>query len=287
MRVLVTGATGFVGRALVRRLVLTGYDPVVVTRGDVADPRAVRWDFGCEPAPTTLPQQIDAIVHTAQSRNHRAFPADGREMFAVNTASTFALLDYAATAGASRFCLLSSGTVYQPFRNGLDEEAPLRPDTCLGATKLAAEVIATPFSALMPVAVLRIFSPYGPGQTDRIVPSIIGRVRGEVPVELSADGKGLRLAPIYVDDLCDIVIESLARAWNGVFNVASPRAVTLSDLAEIIGMRLAKRPVFEIGNGTALDLVPPVARLGQLFDLTSLVPLEVGLDRTLAEDSQH
>ncbi|RUP14662.1 MAG: NAD(P)-dependent oxidoreductase [Methylobacterium sp.] len=291
MRVLVTGATGFVGQALVRRLILTGHDPIIVTRGDATGPRAVRWDLGSEPAPATLPQRIDAIVHAAQSRNHRAFPDDGREMFAVNTASTFALLDYAARAGASRFCLLSSGTVYHPFRNGLDEEAALRPDNCLGATKLAAEVIATPFSILMPVAILRIFSPFGPGQTDRLVPSIIGRVRDGLPVKLSDDGKGLRLAPIYVDDLCDIVVESLTRAWNGVFNVASPKATTLFDIAEIIGRILAKCPIFEVGSGTALDLVPPVAKIGRLFDLDKLITLEEGLARTLErhlpDNSRH
>lgn len=282
MRVLVTGATGFVGRALMRRLAVAGHEAVPVTRGPAERPGAVRWDLGTEPAPAALPERIDAIVHAAQARNYRAFPGDAAEMFAVNAASTAALLDYAARAGASRFCLLSTGTVYDPFDRGLGEDAPLAPASMLGASKLAAEVIARPYAALFPISVLRIFTPYGPGQTARLIPSLVDRVRAGEAVQVSANGEGIRLAPIYVDDLCAMIVAGLDARWSGIVNVAAPGATTVRGIADIVGRLLGKAPRFDIGGGTALDLAPPVAKLGSWYDLGTLLPLEEGLARMVA-----
>lgn len=283
MRILVTGATGFVGQALVRHLRDRGHVPLAVVRDgtQVEGAEIVHWDLGAWGAPASLPSEIDAIVHTAQSRNHRAFPGDAPEMFAVNTASTLALLDYAARTGVVRVCLLSSGTVYAPFATSLAETAPLAPPTMLGASKLAAEAVAEPFRALFPVSILRVFTPYGPGQTARLVPDIIDRVRTGKAVELSADGDGLRLAPIYVEDLCEVVLASLVEGWADTINVAASRTLTLRDLAERIGHWVGRPPRFALGVGTALNLAPPVQRLAARFDLDALVPIEEGLRRTV------
>lgn len=282
MRVLLTGATGFVGQALLPRLAAAGHEVVALTRGPADPPGGLRWDLASgEPPPPGLPARIDAVVHAAQSRHHRAFPGDAAEMFAVNAAGTAALLAYAARAGASRFCLLSTGTVYEPFHCGLDEDAPLAPTSMLGASKLAAEVIARPYAALFPIAVLRIFTPFGPGQTGRLIPNLIERVRGGQAVQVSADGEGMRLAPIYIDDLCSVVAAAVEEAWSATLNVASPHATTIREVAELIGRGLGSAPDFEVGTGTVLDLAPPVERLGALMDLGAMLPLFVGLDRTI------
>ncbi len=280
MRVLLTGATGFVGRALMPRLAAAGHEVVAVMRSTSALPGAMIWDLAAgQLAPAGLPARIDAVVHAAQSRNYRAFPGDAAEMFAVNTASTAALLAYAARAGASQFCLLSTGTVYEPFDRGLAEDVALAPTTMLGASKLAAEVVAGPYASLFRLAVLRIFTPYGPGQAGRLIPNLIDRVRSGQAVQVSADGEGMRLAPIYVDDLCAIVARAVEEGWHSTFNVASPRATTIREVAEIIGRQLGLAPTFKVGNGAAINLAPPIERLGELFDLRSLLPLGDGLGR--------
>jgi len=107
-------------------------------------------------------------------------------------------------------------------------------------------------------------------------------VRDGVAVQLSADGQGMRLAPIYVDDLCAMIVAGLDARWSGVFNVAAAQATTIRGVAEAVGGILAVAPGFETGAGATLDLAPPVDRLGQLFDLETLLPLEEGLRRTVA-----
>ena len=98
-------------------------------------------------------------------------------MFAVNVAMTMFLLEWAAQARVKQFCLVSSGAVYEPFASPLKEDAALAPIGFLGASKLASEIIAKPFSSIFTLNTLRLFFPYGPGQRDRLIPELVRRVR--------------------------------------------------------------------------------------------------------------
>ena len=71
--------------------------------------------------PTHLPSHIDGVLHLAQSHAYRDFPAGAVDMFRVNVASTASLLEYARRAGASRFYLASTGSVYEPYTRGMAE----------------------------------------------------------------------------------------------------------------------------------------------------------------------
>jgi UDP-glucose 4-epimerase len=279
VRVLVTGATGFVCAAVVRALAVRGHETIALIRRDVAVPYAaasVIWDFDC-PRPERLPREIDAIVHGAQSRRHRSLPADGSAMFSVNVAGTWSMLGYAASIGVRRFCLLSSGTVYEPYRGSLDEAAPVAPTSFLGATKLAAEVLARPYASMFDLSVLRLFAPYGPGQRDRLVPDIVERVRTGRAVELAADGEGLWLTPTHLDDIAEIVATAVNDGWDGTINVAAPQIVSLRQLAETIGVLVGRSPVLEVTSREPLTLNPTIDRLAARFDLARFRSLEDGL----------
>src|ERR1051326_2684191 len=118
MRVLVTGGSGFIGRRLVYKLTKEGYDVVCVRRKGGEAPSCgthVSWNLENPALPRDLPDRIDAVAHLAQARHYRQFPDDAPEMFRVNVAATAALLEYSRQARASVFCLVSSGTVYEPY----------------------------------------------------------------------------------------------------------------------------------------------------------------------------
>jgi UDP-glucose 4-epimerase len=284
MRVLVTGSTGFIGAHVVRKLVEKGHQVFSVVRDLRSLPNhgaPIVWDLAAHARPDSLPTHLDAIAHVAQSRKYRHFPGDASEMFKVNVFGTAALLDYAVRAKVRRFCLISSGTVYEPFRGELKEDAPLEPTSYLGATKLAAEHLARPYGRLFQLSILRLFFPYGPGQRNRLLPELINRVRNGTPIQLASDGEGLRLVPTFIDDIAEVIATALAENWSGTINVSTPAVVTLRQLAEGIARTIGANAVFEATEQESKFVVPCLDQLRARFDLNRFTPLDLGLQRTL------
>ncbi|MDA9430550.1 NAD-dependent epimerase/dehydratase family protein [Bradyrhizobium sp. CCBAU 51627] len=289
MRILLTGSTGFVGSALGARLVAEGHELFCVCRPgtSVGFGTKIAWDGTKAIEPDTFPKTVDAVIHAAQSRNYRQFPADCREMFLVNVGMTMLLLEWAARASVKQFCLLSSGAVYEPFAAALREDAALAPSGFLGASKLAPEILAKPFSSLFATTVLRLFFPYGPGQRDRLIPDLIRRVRCGKAVRLAGNEDGIRLAPTFIDDIVDVILASVASSWTETLNVATPETLSIRQIADAIGQHLQVEPKFEIVDVPAADIVPDLSRLASRYELKRFTSFEEGLRKILASEETH
>lgn len=283
MRILVTGGTGFVGSALVPRLIEAGHDVFCACRPGSVAPfgQTVGWNMTGPTATAGLPEAVDGIVHLAQSRSYRNFPTDSREMFEVNVAATMSLLEWAARTKVARFCLVSSGTVYEPFGGPLHEDAAVSPNSFLGASKLASENIAKPFSSIFGLSVLRLFFPFGPNQKDRLIPDLIRRVRTGEAVHVTSDGEGMLLTPTFVDDIVEVILTGLEESWTGTKNVASPEVLSIRQIADAIGRQLGKAPRLEVFPRQPVSIVPSLDRLAERFDLRRFARFEDGLARTI------
>lgn len=288
MRVLVAGATGLIGRALVERL-SASHAVDAITRRDRTSTANLAWHMVdlAEPAGGwSLPDTWDAAIYLAQSHGYRDFPAQAPDMTAINIQAPIALLEASRLRGASRFILASTANVYGVSPHPIDEQGEVDPSSFYARTRRAAELLAEPFAAHLDVTVARMFTIYGPGQrTDTLIASVIDRVSSGRAVQVQGS-RGLLLSPLYLSDAVEALtalVERPARPGFTVVNVAGSQAIGVEDLARTIGTVVGREPIIErtpgadpggwIGNSAALRA---------LVNWTPAIDLERGLRQTIA-----
>lgn len=287
MHVLVSGAAGFVGSHLVPVLARE-HSVTALYRTTHPQIEGVTWrrlDFrdGARSAFDGL--EVDAIVHLAQSRRYREFPAAARDIYDVNVGGTMALLEFAVTNGVGHFVMASTGSVYGAAAAPVSEQDAPSPGSFHAGTKLAGEALVRSAAAALDVCVLRLFYPYGPGQSDRLVPALIERVRGGTPVTLQGERGGLEFSPTYVSDLVDVFEQALRDRWTGMLNVGAPFTISIRDAAEAIGEAVGCTPAFEhVGTEQPTPLLPDLAALSARVDLSAFIRPDVGLRLTVNAD---
>ena len=245
MRILLVGASGFVGGHLAPRLVEAGHDLVCAVRAssDYTPPEGaerIELDLDRPLDPATLPS-ADAVLHFAQA-NVR-FPEGARELDRVNAASVVELLDHARESGATRFVYASSASVY-----GLADEFPTTErhhhhnnDTLYGAAKSFNEGLVRSFRAMrgLDYVGLAYFNVYGPrmdvhGAYTEVLVRWMERIADGEPPLIFGDGRQT------MDFVCvpDIARANILAAASGVvegrYNIASGGETSLLELAEAL-----------------------------------------------------
>ncbi|UGS38700.1 NAD-dependent epimerase/dehydratase family protein [Capillimicrobium parvum] len=286
MRILLTGATGLIGREVVR-LAPAGWEIVAAARRPVPGLETAEADLAAPGFAAALPVAVDAIVHLAQAREYRDFPACAPGVIAVNVAATAELLDHAARCGAGQFLLASTATVYRPGTTDgppLREDGPVRCRSIYSSSKRSAELLAGPYAALFGVRALRIFTTYGAVRDERLVSDLIDRVEHGRAVEVQGE-RGLVTSPIHASDVARAVIAAVQRPPErgelDVVNVGGPQALGIADMARAIGRVLGREPRLEARPGEppafAADRGKCVAQLA----VPEPVAFEEGLAREL------
>ena len=284
MRILLTGATGFVGGRLISLLSGRGHELICLQRPGSAVPAGVtplHGDLARSEAIESLPM-IDTIIHLAQSRHYRNFPIAAADIFAVNTIATARLLDLARHAGVQQFILASTASVYSASNGPCQEEARLQPNDFYAATKLAAETLLHPHARYLRTCALRLFTPYGPGQRNRLIPTLFQRVRERQAVTLDGKAGGLQLSVAYVDDVAATFMAAAEQGWHGTYNVAATEPTCVRDIATTIGRVIGVEPVFaRTGRPEPPTLIADLRRLSGLCDPRRFRSLEQGLALTV------
>ncbi len=283
-KILVTGANGLLGHAVVEKL-SQEHQVTAIVRNLPAEPNDfvnyLEFDLSQEWDTSNLPSDIEVIIHLAQSNNYKNFPESALEVFNVNLSTTIKLLDFGKRVGINRFILASTGGLYAQRKLPLNEDsqlfAPDRMSHYLG-TKLSAEIFSSNYRSFFHVDILRIFFMYGPRQkVNMLIPRIISSVKNEIPITL-AGSAGIRINPIFVDDVVTVIRERVHSKDSQVFNVAGADVVSLREIAETIGRNLGKTPQFEFLSSQP-DLVSTIDKCSSILN-GKITPLEVGLTHT-------
>ncbi|MFY3743813.1 NAD-dependent epimerase/dehydratase family protein [Anaeromyxobacter sp. Red801] len=259
MRVALTGATGFLGRAVAAALVARGHEVRALVRPgrEAALPPAaglvpVPGMLGDAAAAGALVAGADALLHLAalgvQSRDR-----DWARMVEANVAAPLALLDAAAAAGVGR--VVAAGTCLEYRGHGrlpgapaagaptCGEDAPLESADGYGATKAAGGVVlrARARARGLPLRWLRLASMYGPGDDPgKLVPGALRAARAGSPYEMTA-GEQVR-EWLHRDDAVDAVVRAVEQGGDGagaadvvdIVNVGTGEGVRLLDLVRAV-----------------------------------------------------
>jgi UDP-glucose 4-epimerase len=246
VRVLVTGATGFVGYAVAALLVDHGHEVVGLTRsGTSALPQGVQRLEGDLRTPETLPRElaeVDGVCHLAgltKVRQSRTNPVD---YWRTNLGGTLAILDALASARGGRLVLASTCAVYgEQAVQPISETAALAPSSPYGTSKLAADQAAADLAATGAIGAisLRAFNVAGalPGHPDRnttrLIPQLLAVQQGQAPeLVINGDGSAVRDF-VHLADMATAFVLALRACEPGrwrAYNVGSGHPSTVHEV---------------------------------------------------------
>jgi UDP-glucose 4-epimerase len=246
VRVLVTGAAGFVGYAVAALLVAHGHEVMGLTRsGTSALPQGVARLEGDLRTPETLPRavaEVEGVCHLAgltKVRESRASPVD---YWRTNLGGTLALLDALASARGGRLVLASTCAVYgQQAAQPISEMAAVAPSSPYGTSKLAADQAAADLAATGAIGAisLRAFNVAGalPGHPDRdttrLIPRLLAVQQGRAP-ELVINGDGTAVRDfVHLADMATAFVLALQACEPGrwrAYNVGSGHPSTVHEV---------------------------------------------------------
>lgn len=287
MKILITGASGFIGSSLVRSLAEehTVYGVVRKKKKFHDNPQVnfIEVDLSHKDFVKELPSGINTVIHLAQSSRYREFPDGVEDMIAINVNSTGLLLDWARRSGVKHFVFSSTANVYAQTGEKFTEQSKTAPNSFYGASKLAAEQLVVQYAQCFSIDILRLFTVYGPGQKGMLIPQIIQKIRLGEEIYL-ASKIGIYLTPIYIDDLVNI-ISHLMKTDNDlklrIMNVCGNEKVSLGQIVRNIEKILNVSTPIRVTNDIPMNFIGSNELLFREIDALDFTRLKEGLVKTV------
>lgn len=293
-RVLVTGASGFIGRRTLEPLQDAGFEVHAVTRGAGA-PAGTPADVTWHAADLLDPAARRALIETVGASHllHLAWYAQPGAFWAARenaawVAATIGLLDEFAVAGGERATLAGTCAEYDwSAPQPLSEDAPLAPATFYGACKDATRRVVDGLAGLAGLSFAwgRIFFLYGPHEDERRLVASVARAL--VAGERAPTSTGLQRRDfLHVDDVAGTFAAILGSDAEGPINVGSGEAVTVHSIARRLADAAGRPELLDVGTlpdrpGEPAEIVADIARVRDEVGFTPRFGLDEGLAATV------
>ena len=266
--ILVTGAAGFIGSNLVRRLLqdeqvsvigIDNFDPFYergqkrynllpflnhprfnLLEGDIRDAALLH----------TITEELCCIIHLAAKAGVRPSIKDPVLYHEVNNGGTQVLLEFASRRGITQFVFASSSSVYGVNRNlPWTETEALLPISPYAASKFSGEMLGHVYSHLYKIRfiALRFFTVYGPGQRpDLAIHKFFRAIMDGEPIPVYGDGSTSR-DYTYVDDIVSGIISAVNydNSYFEIINIGNHQVVSLQQLISAVEDTCGRKAIID------------------------------------------
>lgn len=309
MKILVTGAAGFIGSNYVRQQLADAYPQTAGAQVTVLDkltyagcvdnlaPVAdssrytfVQGDICDVDLVNDLMSGQDAVVHFA-AESHVDRSITGASDFVVtNVLGTQTLLQAALNAKVGRFVHVSTDEVYGSIAQGSwDEARPLEPNSPYSASKAGSDLLARAYARTfgLDVLITRCSNNYGPYQfPEKVIPLFVTNLMDGLPVPLYGEGLNVR-DWLHVDDHCRGINLVLDKGRSGeVYNIGGGTELTNLELthrllaAMGVGQEMVERVQDRLGHDLRYSV--DITKISDELGYAPQVPFEQGLADTIA-----
>ena len=289
MKVLVTGASGFVGKHVVMYLAAHGHEPLPTdvvgspNAGSVTDKSFVFEGLGR--------LDFEAVVHLAGVADLNKTIQNPFAAFETNSCGTLNVLELALRKNVRRLVYASSANVYGvPKSNPVGEDAAFNPRVPYDFSKVAGESFAMGYHRAkgLPVSITRSWLLFGEHDApNRAVPRFIGSCLRNEPIQLFNSGRDIT-APSHVDNYARLVTALIEKhsAVGQAFNFGGEKVLSIRELAETIkGLTGSESEMQMLPPRSESESEPQVSypstgKIKRLLGYEYELDLEAGLRRT-------
>lgn len=302
MRILVTGAAGFIGSHMCDRLLAEGHAVVAVDNFLTGAERNVEHLARCPQfrfiqhditRPLSIDEPLDAVLNMASPASPKDYLEHAIETLDVGSAGTRNMLELSRAKGA-RFLLTSTSECYgDPLEHPQSETYwgnvnPVGPRSCYDESKRFAEALTMAYHRRhgMRTNIARIFNTYGPRMKlddGRVVPAFVEQALRGQPITIYGDGSQTR-SFCYVSDLVDGLYRLMSSAEPYPVNLGNPNEMTIREFAEEI-LRVTGSASGIVNHPLPEDdprqRRPDISKARRLLGWEPRVGLEEGLQLTI------
>lgn len=303
MRILLTGAAGFIGSHLTGRLLAGGHqvisvDSMITGRAENLAHLTGHPDFRFIThdviKPLDIAGPLDWVMHFASPASPPKYLAEPIKTLRANSEGTYHLLELARTKRASFFVASTSEVYGDPLVHPQPETYwgnvnPVGPRAVYDEGKRYAEALVTAYHTHfgLPVRIVRIFNTYGPRmdpKDGRVVTNFITQALKGEPLTVYGDGSQTR-SFCYIDDLVEGIVRLMEVDYAGPVNLGNPEEYTVLELARLV-KEITRSPseiVFKpLPQDDPKQRRPDISLAKRLLAWEPRVPVREGLARTVA-----